>query len=432
MASRFIPSSPGWTGRSEKLVREWRDEGIEDQIRPISGWSLYPGLCLPTIAWLGRHDPELFALARHYFSVNDFIAYRLTGQYCSNPSNAAGMQLVNIRTGRWSERLIALAGITPEHLSPIRPTGAVVGMLKAEVCQATGLSINTLLVNGGHDQGCTALGLGVTSPGKLLLACGTAWVITGVTDSPEVNHIPASLDLNFHLVPQHWTMSQSLGGLGASLEWWANQAWQGVSETRTRKDIFQNLDDEVGQTEPGGNGLYFLPLTGGHDDPATTQRGGFVGLQLNHGRAHLARAIMESAAYELRWALADVQEAGLPVDKLWMVGGATNSSHWPAVLTNATGIPICIPQYDNWPALGAAIVAGLGAGLFESFEDGLRRFEKPTIPLNPEPTTRQFYDRGFVAYKEQVGHMASFSAYIRANQKEMNEPAGGFLTKEDI
>jgi xylulokinase len=389
-------------GRSKELVQQWRDEGIQEQIRPISGWSLYPGLCLPTIAWLSRYDPDLFSLARHYFSVNDFIAYRLTGQYCTNPSNAGGMQLVDIHTGRWSERLTTLAGITPEQLSPIQPTGAVAGKIKSAVCQATGLSRNTLLINGGHDQGCTALGLGVTSPGKLLLACGTAWVVTGVTDSPEVSHIPDSLDLNFHLVPDRWTMSQSLGGLGASLEWWVNQAWRGNAGTRSRHDTYTNLDDEIGQSEPGGDSLYFLPLTGGHDDPATTQRGGFVGLQLSHNRANMARAIMESAAYELRWALTDVQEAGLPVDKLWMVGGATSSSHWPAILANATGIPICLPRYDNWPALGAAVIAGIGAGLFGSIEDGLNRFEKSTFSVDPDETTRQFYDQGFDAYRNQI------------------------------
>ena len=191
--------------------------------------------------------------------------------------------------------------------------------------------------------------------------------------------------------------------MGASLEWWVNQAWQGDAGSRSRHEAYANLDDEVGQTEPGGDGLYFLPLTGGHDDPATTQHGGFVGLQINHGRANMARAIMESAAYELRWSLADVTEAGLPVDKLWMVGGATSSSHWPAVLANTTGIPICLPQYDNWPALGAAVIAGIGAGLFDSLEDGLSRFETPTMPVPPDQSTRQFYDRGFETYREQVG-----------------------------
>jgi xylulokinase len=198
--------------------------------------------------------------------------------------------------------------------------------------------------------------------------------------------------------------------LGASLEWWANQAWQGIAEPRSRNDIYANLDDEVGQTEPGGAGLYFLPLTGGHDNPATTQRGGFVGLQLSHGRANMARAIMESAAYELRWALADIQEAGLPVDKLWMVGGATSSSYWPTILANTTGIPIYLPHYDNWPALGAAVIAGMGAGLFDSIEDGLKRFEKPTFPVEPNEIIRQLYDRGFDTYRKQVGNAIRFSS----------------------
>jgi len=402
-------------GRTKEIVQQWRDEGLQEQIRPLSGWSLYPGLCLPTIAWLSRYDPGVFAAARHYFSVNDFLAYRLSGQYCTNPSNAGGMQLVNIHTGRWSTPLLDLAGITVEQLSPIQPSGAIIGKMKPDVCQATGLSRDTLLVNGGHDQGSTALGLGVTAPGKLLLACGTAWVVTGVTDSPDVNHIPAALDLNFHLTPQQWTMSQSLGGLGASLEWWANQAWQGINSNISRNETFANLDDELNQTKAGGDGLCFLPLTGGHDDPATTQQGGFVGLQLGHGRADMARSIMESAAYELRWALANIQETGLPVDNLWMVGGAAQSSHWPAFLANATGLPITLPQYHSWPALGAAVMAGTGLGLFDSLEDGLARFMKPAHSVTPNDAVKGIYDKGFVTYREHVRHGRGWTTRVQNN-----------------
>ena len=389
-------------GRTEELVRQWRNEGIQEQVKPISGWSLYPGLCLPTIAWLRRHDPEIFAAARHYFSVNDFIAYRLTGQYCTNPSNGGGMQLVDIKTGQWSDPLCTLAGITPDKLSPLQPTGAVIGEIKPDLCNTTGLPQGTVLVNGGHDQGCTALGLGVTSPGKLLLACGTAWVVTGVTDSADMSQVPDALDLNFHPAPHRWTVSQSLGGLGASLEWWINQAWQGVNDRASRKDIFAALDIELAQTESASDGLFFMPLTGGHDGPATTQRGGFVGVQLSHTRADMARAVMESAAFELRWALAAIEQAGMPVDKLWMVGGAAQSPHWPAILANATGRSICLPQYDNWPALGAAILAGIGVGVFESIDEGLKRFQKPAQVILPDEALRSLYDVSFASYKQHA------------------------------
>ncbi len=387
-------------GRTEQLVRQWRDEGVQDQVRPISGWSLYPGLCLPAIAWLCQHDPDTFAAARRYFSVNDFITYRLTGRFATNPSNGGGMQLVDIHSGQWSGELCALAGISPVQLSPILPTGAVIGKILPEVRRATGLSDGAVLVNGGHDQGCTALALGVNAPGKLLLACGTAWVVTGVMASLEMDRAPAVLDWNFHPLAGRYTISQSLGGLGASLEWWLNQAWRGVDGPSSRQVMFAALDAELAQTEPDGR-LLFLPLTGGHDDPATTQRGGFVGLQISHSRANMARAILESAAFELRWALDPIRKAGLPIERLWMVGGAAQSPHWPRILADVTGIPIRLPQYDNWPALGTAVLAGVGIGAFEDIEDGLTRFQKPARDVLPDARMQTRYEAMFERYQTE-------------------------------
>ncbi len=389
-------------GRTNELVQQWLKDSLQDQVKSISGWSLYPGLCLPTIAWLREHNPQVFANTKNYFSVNDFIAYRLSGIKCTNPSNGGGMQLVDIHSGEWSLSLCALAGITTSQLSPIGPSGAIIGKIKPEICRLTGLSLTTALVNGGHDQGCTALGLGVNSPGKLLLACGTAWVITGVTRSPDMRFVPSLLDLNYHPLPEHWTISQSLGGLGASLEWWGNQAWQGTGKATSRREIFTALNEELFETKPGAQELYFLPLTGGHSGPATTQRGGFVGLQLSHTRADMARAILESAAFELLWALETIESAGLPVDKFWMVGGAANSPHWPTILADITGIPICLPQYDNWPALGAAILAGIGGNVFDTIDQGLARFQKPSRDLIANEELRAVYAQAFITYKNQV------------------------------
>lgn len=381
-------------GRTEDLVARWRADEIQGRIKPLSGWSLYPGLCLPTIAWLRENDPQTFTAARHYFSVNDFIAYRLTGERVSNPSNGGGMQFVDIHTAEWNADLCSLAGITPDQLSRIQLAGSVIGEIKPEICGMTGLTPGAVLINGGHDQGITALGLGVIDPGELLLACGTAWVVTGVTNAPEIDSIPALLDLNFHIPPQRWTISQSLGGLGASLEWWVGQAWTG-----DRRDRFAALDQELTQTQLG-QPPFFIPLTGGHDDPATTRPGGFVGLQLAHTRADMARAVMEGAGFELRWMLDALRAAEMPIERLWMVGGAAKSPHWPCILTNTTGVPIRLPNYDNWPALGAALLAGVGVGIFDSIETALTHFQKPAQDTEPDERLATLYSKNFEVYQE--------------------------------
>ena len=389
-------------GRSVELVQQWQVEGTQDLIKPINGWALYPGFCLPNIAWLRQNDPGTFAGACRYLSVNDFLGYRLTGQLATNLSNGGGMQLLDIRTGQWSDTICTLLGITPKYLSPIQPSGSVIGMILPNVCRATGLTEGAVLVNGGHDQGCTALGLGVNSPGKMLLACGTAWVVTGVTDSLDMNRIPA-LDWNFHVgndssIKNLYTISQSLGGLGAAMEWWINQTYCGLDGQSKRQQMYAMLDSELAHSQPDDQ-LYFLPMTGGHNDLGAKQRGGFVGLQLRHGRANMARAVMESAAFELRWLLEPVQKAGLPVDRLWMVGGAAQSPHWPQILADVTGMPINLPQYDNWPALGAALLAGVGIGVFKNIKDGLACFQKPDRVIVPNAEMPEQYDEMFELYK---------------------------------
>ena len=390
-------------GRTEALVQKWRAEGLQKKIKSINGWALNTGQCLPTIAWLESNVP-----AEHYFSVNDFITHRLTGEFVTNPSNAGGMQLLNLHTGEWDEYLCALAGITPTALSRIQLAGTPISKISAEASSATGLSTQTILINGGHDQAISALGLGINDPGKFLLACGTAWVISGVTDAVDIENIPAVLDWNFHPLKDRWIISQSLGGLGASLEWWLNQAWQGVDgrASASRSEMFTSLDAELTKASPNSSSqpLFFLPLTGGHDNPSTSKGGGFIGLQLSHNRANMAQAVMESAAFELRWA---IQEAGLEIEELWMLGGAAESTQWVEILATVTGISISLPQYDNWPALGAAVLAGVGAGLFDSVEDALKNFEKPVRKVAPIEALRVYYDDLFERYK---GYRKAFPA----------------------
>jgi xylulokinase len=393
-------------GRSEKLVADWKKAGIQEKVKPISGWSLNPGLCLPTIAWLRQHNPEVFWRTAHYFSVNDFIAHRLTGTFISNPSNAGGMQLIDLQSGGWSEELCELAGIHSGMLSDLQPSGSIIGEVTPDVCQQTGLNPGIVLVNGGHDQVCTALGLGINDSGKYLLACGTAWVFTGILSSPAMSALPPTLDLNFHAYPQRWTLSQSLGGLGASVEWWLNRAWQGVGidtspQHVSRQEKFKTLNQELAETS-ANHDLFFLPMTGGHDDPSTTRRGGFMGLDFNHTRAEMARAIMESAGYELRWALDAVRMADQPIEQLWMVGGAAQSTVWPEILADITGLPILIPEYDNWPALGAAILAGVGSGLYPDLDTALENFIKPGRVILPSSPDRNDYGTGFSKYKELI------------------------------
>ncbi len=161
---------------------------------------------------------------------------------------------------------------------------------------------------------------------------------------------------------------------------------------------------ELQGTRPGGDGLFFQPLTGGHSAPAGEQRGAVLGLRLDHSRADMARAVMEGAAYELRWALEPIRRAGMPVEQMWMIGGAAQSPLWPSILADVTGVPLSLPQYGHWPAVGAAILAGLGAGAFESLAVAQARFQRPVRQVEPGPETMSIYDESFAIYQQLGDH----------------------------
>jgi xylulokinase len=160
---------------------------------------------------------------------------------------------------------------------------------------------------------------------------------------------------------------------------------------------------------PRGNDLFFLPLTGGHHTPAGMQQGGFVGLQLNHSRADMALAVLEGAAFELRWALEGIRQAGVPIEQLWLVGGAAQSPVWPNIIANVTGLPLCLPQRNHWPALGAAILAGVGAGVFETIETGQTCFRKPAQFITPDSELMALYDKRFTTYQQIIRNYRTVS-----------------------
>jgi xylulokinase len=374
--------------RSAQVVADWQSQGLQRWIRARSGWEPQPGLPLASICALRRDQPEIFATTDRFLSVNDYLAYRLTGEFCTNPSMAAEMLLTDIQTGAWDAELCALAGIRADQLSPILPAQAVCGPIKSEICKQIGLPDGIPLINGGQDHSCEALALGLTNPGSLLLACGTAWVINAVTASPDVAAIPEAMALNFHVIPQRWIASQFLGGFGAGMEWWLNQFWP---QMETRAERFAAFDLALSQTRPGSDGILYDPVSGAPRSGRTT--GGYRGLRLDHSRADMGRALLESAAYEARHALEGIRAFGLPTESLWMVGGAAHSPHWPQIIADVCGLPVSLTQYRHGPALGAVMLAAKSLGRLDDFP----RWVMPQV-IQPNLENKSVYDVAYTAY----------------------------------
>ena len=288
--------------RFRSVPENWSD-GVAARVRAVSGWMPTPGVGLTTIVGLQvpgtRQAGADLAPVSRWASVDDYLVFRLTGQWATNPSNAAGMQLMDVSTRTWSDELCSLAGIDPRMLAPIRESGTVAGALTGEAAAALGLDAGTPVVIGGHDQACTALGLGVVDPGDLFLAAGTAWVLTAVTVRADVGTLPPSLNLSPHVLPGVWTASENLGGLGAML-----------AET-----------------------------------PPSRIRGAF-----------------EACGVKVRQALEGAGDLAAGGEELVMVGGGTRFRELVEVVSEFTGRPVAPRSEATWPALGAARLAAAGLG----------------------------------------------------------------------
>ena len=240
--------------RSEPLVNSWAPETVTT-IRELSGWAPSSGVGLSTIAWLrsleaGSGTDRYPAVAK-WASVDDYLVFGLTSRWATNPSNAAGMQLMDVSSRTWSTELCRIAGMQTRALSPICEPATVVGGLTSDAASALGLDAGTPVVVGGHDQACAALGLGVTEPGEAFLSAGTAWVLTVVTDSADVGALPPALNLSPHVVPGRWTASENLGGLGAMLAE-APEAAIGSSFESCARSVRDCLEAVAGLAAGGG------------------------------------------------------------------------------------------------------------------------------------------------------------------------------------
>ena len=282
----------------------------------------------------------------------------------------------------------------------------MIGTLTEEAAEATGLPRDTLMVNGAHDQYCAAVGTGVTRPGRVLVSCGTAWVLLAVPQTLALG-LGSGMAISRHAVEGRWGAIRSLGGVGSSLEWLVDNTYgmpaAGVaSATVERATVYASLSDAAGQIPPGSDGLLFLPLAGGHATTFGPARGGFLNLSLNHSRGHLARAVMEGTAFELRWAVEETRAAGVEVAALTMVGGAAKSALWPQIVSDILDVPVTVPSVRDAAARGAAILAGAGAGLLQDAEAGFAAWRGGEMSLEPAPAHRPALDQAFARYQALV------------------------------
>ena len=363
--------------RSRELVHSW-DASTQTTIRTISGWAPSPGLGLSTISWVragATVEP------RRWAAVDDFLIHELTGSWITNPSNAAGMQLMDVSSLEWSSELCEIAGVEISALSVLSPSGKQAGHLTAIAAETTQLPQATPVVTGGHDQSCAALGLGITRPGSALLSLGTAWVLTMITDRANARAVPHSFNLSPHVVPDRWSVSRNLGGLGAAL----------ASEIADQQPgLSIDLDTELDRSSSNIDDPYFLPAL---RDANRINWGQFTG-PTTPDRIGRLRAVIEACAFEARLTLEQASPS-VVVHELTVVGGGTNSRYLTQQIADATGMPLAVQREASRPALGAAMLAAGSRG-WPTFNRPIT----PTATIHPSLPYNETMDKRYAEYRQ--------------------------------
>ena len=396
-AGRVLCPTPIWTDtRSGEICRETEAALGAGRLFSLCGNPVQPGYTWPKILWYRKHRPEVFAKTEKILQSNSYIVYRMTGEITQDLSQGYGLACFDMRRGRWDEDACRELGIPRSMLPEIVPCHRIVGGLTREAAAQTGLREGTPVAAGGLDAACGTLGAGVVSPGQTQEQGGQAG---GMSLCIGEYAADPRLILGFHVVPGRWLLQGGTTGGGGALKW--------LRETMCPELGFAEMSALAETAEPGSGGVVFLPYMAGERSPIWNPDacGVFFGLNFGTTRAQMIRACMEGVAYALRHNLETAEEAGARADTLRATGGSANSRIWTQIKADVTGHRIEIPASDTATTFGAAMLAGVGTGVWPGFEEAAEQTVRVKSVCEPGPGVKKIYDAGYRTYRQLYDHL---------------------------
>jgi sugar (pentulose or hexulose) kinase len=408
----LLPVGPDGAALRNAIV--WLDNRAQDESAELDdrfGRELtyqvtgQPGM-LPTwpaakILWLARHEPETFARTAKFLLLEDYFIGRLTGRAVCEGSLATSTCYWDFRSKQWWPEMLTAIGIDAGQLPDLTEPGSPAGPLQPAVASELGLDPATLVCAGALDQACGAIGVGNVQPGILSENTGTAVALCATLDGPRLD--PAlRMPCHYHGVPDTYMFHTFTSG-GLVLRWFRDEFCEADVEAagRTGQDAYDLLARRAASVPAGSDGLIVLPHLQGAMAPDANPdaRGVVLGLALHHGRDHLARAILESVAFVIRRNVEVLEELGVRVDSIRASGGGARSRVWKQIEADVTGREVRITGQPEAATLGACILAGSGAGLYDSIAEAAGRMVRMTDVFEPAAGNSARYDDAYATYR---------------------------------
>lgn len=392
--------------RTEPQLRWWESHIGAERTFCTGGNTLWRFNTALRLLWMAEHEPQILKRTHKWLLIEDFLNFMLCGRQATDYTMASCTLLFDQRKRDWSEEILAQSGIERRLLCDAYPSGTFLGEVTTQAAEATGLPAGTPVILGGHDYLCSALPVGAFKPGSVLDVTGTWEIVLAAIPAPvltpEVQKLGVTVET--HVARDTYAV---WGGAVASdmLEWYRKEyGFQSCHHAEKEGGVdWDSLMAEASASPAGARGVMFLPHMSAAGCPVVDSRslGAFVGLSNFVQRGDMLRAIIEGLDYQVLDIVSALKHGlGISPDKLVVVGGATRNPFWMQNKADITGLPIDVPEVEEATSLGAAILAGIGVGLYRDEQDAFEQVYRPGKSYQPDSQRSSVYTVGYQIYKQ--------------------------------
>lgn len=385
-------------GRTEKETAYLNEEIGKDKLSACTANIAFAGFTAPKILWMKANEPENFARIRKIMLPKDFLAYRMSGTFCTDYSDASGMLLLDVAHKCWSREMIKICGITEEMLPRLYESWETVGTLKSELAAELGLPADVQIIAGAGDNAAAAVGTATVGDGGCNISLGTSGTLFissekfGV-DRNNALHAFAHADGHYHL------MGCMLSAASCN-KWWMD----GILNTKGYA-AEQSKIERLGE-----NNVFYLPYLMGerspHNDPAA--RAAFIGMSMDTTRADMTQAVLEGVAFGLRDSLEIARSIGVHPQRTKICGGGAKSPLWRKIIACVMNMQVDLIESEEGPGYGAAILAAVGCGVFHSVEEAAKKLVKVVGTESPDPELVEKYEDRYQKFRELYPALKAF------------------------
>ena len=372
-------------GRSSKETEYLNTVIGKDKLSDYTANIAFAGFTAPKILWMKENEPENFKRIAKIMLPKDYIAYKLSGIFCSDMSDAAGMLLMDVKNRCWSKEMIDICGITEDMLPTLYESYEVVGTLKPEVAKVLNLPESVKVIAGAGDNAAAAVGTGTVGDGQCTISLGTSGTIFisstefGV-DQYNALHSFAHADGGYHLLA-------CMLSAASCNKWWAEDILKTTDFAQEQKAI-----EKLGE-----NNVFFSPYLMGerspHNNPAV--RASFVGMSLDTTREDMTQAVLEGVTFGLRDSLEVARKIGNKIDRAKLCGGGAKSPLWRNIVANIMNLKVDLIESEEGPALGGAMLAAVGCGEYDSVQEAAEKIVKVIDTVEPDPEIVAKYEEKY-------------------------------------